>query len=35
VAVDEASDEGTIEGALMMTVRVVVDVRPFWSVATY
>lgn len=33
-AVDDAASEGTIEGASMMTVRVLVDVRPFWSVAT-
>jgi len=33
--VDEASSLGTIEGAAMMTVREHVDVRPFWSVATW
>jgi hypothetical protein len=36
-AVVEASSVGTIEGALVastMMVRVLVDVRPFWSVAT-
>jgi hypothetical protein len=33
-SVDDAS-VGTIEGAAsMMTVRVLVEVRPFWSVAT-
>jgi hypothetical protein len=31
----EASSEGTIEGASMMTVLVEVEVRPDWSVATY
>jgi hypothetical protein len=35
VAVDEALADGTIEGASMMTVLVLVDVRPFWLVATY
>jgi hypothetical protein len=34
VAVDEASAVGTIEGASMITVRLLVDVRPFSSVAT-
>ena len=29
-----ASSVGTIEGASMMTVRVLVEVRPVWSVAT-
>ena len=34
-AVDEASAEGTIEGAAtMMTVLVLVEERPFWSVTT-
>jgi hypothetical protein len=34
VAVVDASSVGTIDGlASMMTVRVEVDVRPFWSVA--
>jgi hypothetical protein len=32
-AVDEAAAEGTIAGASMMMVRVVVEVSPFWSVA--
>jgi hypothetical protein len=35
VAVDEASSVGTIEGAWMMTVRVVVAARPDCSAATY
>jgi hypothetical protein len=30
----EASAEGTIEGAWMMTVLVLVEVRPFWSVVS-
>jgi hypothetical protein len=37
VAVDDALSAGTIEGAAgasIMTVRVLVDVRPDWSVAT-
>jgi hypothetical protein len=34
VAVVVALLSGTIEGALMMTVRVEVAVRPDWSVAT-
>jgi hypothetical protein len=36
-SVVEASSDGTIEGAspaAMITVRVLVEVRPFWSVAT-
>jgi hypothetical protein len=33
-SVDDAVSDGTIEGASMMTVRVLVEVRPFWSVAT-
>jgi hypothetical protein len=33
--VDEAASVGTIEGAASMTtVLVLVEVRPFWSVAT-
>jgi hypothetical protein len=34
VAVHEASPAGAIEGASMMTVLVLVDVSPDWSVAT-
>jgi len=35
VAIDvDASAVGTIEGAWMMTVLVLVEVRPDWSVAT-
>jgi hypothetical protein len=33
-SVVDASSVGTIEGASTMTVRVLVEVRPFWSVAT-
>lgn len=33
-SVDEAVSDGTIEGASMITVLVLVEVRPFWSVTT-
>jgi len=33
-SVEEAASVGTIEGASTMTVRVEVEVKPFWSVAT-
>ena len=33
-AEDDALSVGTTEGASTMTVRVLVEVRPFWSVAT-
>jgi hypothetical protein len=35
VAVDDAAPVGTTDGASMMTIRVDVDERAFWSVATY
>jgi hypothetical protein len=34
-AVVDASSVGTIEGDSTMTVLVLVEVKPFWSVATY
>lgn len=33
-SVDDAVSDGANEGALIMTVRVLVEVRPVWSVAT-